>query len=575
MNSPRVALYARYSTDMQRASSIEDQLRLCREHAERMGWTIIDSYADRAVSGASMARPGISALIEDAGRGAFDIVLAEAMDRLSRDQEDIAGLFKRLRFANISIVTIAEGKVEEMHIGLKGTMNALFLKDLAQKTHRGLRGRVEAGRSGGGNAYGYAVLRGFGADGTPITGEREIVAAEADIVRRIFREFSLGKSPRTIAAALNREQIPAPGRNGWGQSTINGNAERGTGILNNELYIGRLVWNRLRYLKDPVTGKRVSRLNPPEKIITIDVPHLRIVDQPLWQAVKDRQAKTHKSTRPDLDRAGTPNKVDGVSVRPGTTPRLGFWSHRRPKHLLTGLMRCGQCGGGFVKVSATLFGCATARNKGICDNRLNIRMDRLEDLVLSGLRDRLMDPAVYDQFLAGYIAERNTILAQRNAQFAGAQAELARIKARQKSLVNALVEGAPTRTITDELIALEAREDGLKAQLSARPISEPSLHPRLANMYREKVAALHEALRDPTIQDEAFTIIRTLIEEVRLVPEAGALRIELRGALAGILSLAMGRDGGVGTARLGSTDVLGAQMKMVAGIGFEPMTFRL
>ncbi|MGC8466574.1 MAG: recombinase family protein, partial [Acidimicrobiales bacterium] len=74
---------------------------------------------------------------------------------------------------------------------------------------------------------------------------------------------------------------------------------------------------------------------------------------------------------------------------------------------------------------------------------------------------------------------------------------------------------------------------------------------------------------------EAFTIIRTLIEEVRLVPEAGALRIELRGALAGILSLAMGGGAGVGTVGLGSTAVLGEQMKMVAGIGFEPMTFRL
>jgi hypothetical protein len=64
MDNPRVALYARYSTDMQRASSIEDQSRLCREHAERMGWNIIDSYSDRAISGASMIRPGIQALID-------------------------------------------------------------------------------------------------------------------------------------------------------------------------------------------------------------------------------------------------------------------------------------------------------------------------------------------------------------------------------------------------------------------------------------------------------------------------------------------------------------------------------
>ena len=145
----RVALYARYSTDLQSDASVEDQLRICRTRAEREGWTVVESYSDRAISGASMLRPGIQALMEDAGRRRFDVVLAEAMDRLSRDQEDIAALFKRLRFAGVSIVTIAEGEINEMHIGLKGTMNALALKDLAQKTHRGLLGRVEAGLSAG------------------------------------------------------------------------------------------------------------------------------------------------------------------------------------------------------------------------------------------------------------------------------------------------------------------------------------------------------------------------------------------------------------------------------------------
>ena len=107
----RVALYARYSTDLQSDASVEDQLRICRTRAEREGWTVVESYSDRAISGASLIRPGIQALMEDAGRRRFDVVLAEALDRLSRDQEDIAALFKRLRFAGVSIVTIAEGEI--------------------------------------------------------------------------------------------------------------------------------------------------------------------------------------------------------------------------------------------------------------------------------------------------------------------------------------------------------------------------------------------------------------------------------------------------------------------------------
>ena len=133
-----VALYARYSSDNQRDASIEDQLRLCRERADREGWRIVDSYSDRSISGASLIRPGVQALMADAQDRRFDIVLAESLDRISRDQEDIAGIYKRFTFAGVRMVTLSEGDVSELHIGLKGTMGALYLKDLADKTRRGL-----------------------------------------------------------------------------------------------------------------------------------------------------------------------------------------------------------------------------------------------------------------------------------------------------------------------------------------------------------------------------------------------------------------------------------------------------
>ncbi|WP_439402631.1 recombinase family protein [Bradyrhizobium sp. DASA03068] len=293
----KVALYARYSSDNQRDASIEDQLRLWRLHAEKQCWTVVDCYTDRAISGASLLRPGIQELISDATRGKFAIVLAEAMDRLSRDQEDIAGLFKRMAFADVRIVTLSEGDVTHLHVGLKGTMNALFLKDLADKTRRGLRGRIEDGKSGGGLCFGYDVVKQFAANGEPIRGDRTINKAEADVVRRIFADYLCGKSSRTIAFELNREGVPGPGAE-WGPSTIHGNPKRGVGILNNELYVGRLVWNRLRYLKDPDTGKRVSRLNPESDWVTLDVPELRIVDQNIWAAVKARQQTLAYDPRP-------------------------------------------------------------------------------------------------------------------------------------------------------------------------------------------------------------------------------------------------------------------------------------
>ena len=126
----RCALHARYSSDQQRPASIEDQFRVCRERAEREGWKMVGTYRDSAISGDSVIlRPGVQALLEDARRGAFEIVVAEALDRVSRDKADVALLYKHLRFAGVMIVTLSEGEISELHVGLKGTMNALFLKD--------------------------------------------------------------------------------------------------------------------------------------------------------------------------------------------------------------------------------------------------------------------------------------------------------------------------------------------------------------------------------------------------------------------------------------------------------------
>lgn len=286
---PRVALYARYSSDNQRDASIEDQLRQCRERAAREGWTVVESYSDRAISGASLIRSGIQSLLADAQAGRFDMVLSEALDRLSRDQEDVAGVYKRLRFAGVSIVTLSEGEINELHVGLKGTMNALFLKDLAIKTHRGIRGRVEAGKIGGGNAYGYRVVHQLDARGEPIRGEREVIEEQAEVVRRIFREYVAGKGPQRVAADLNRDGIPSPTGKRWNDATIRGNRIVSSGILNCELYVGVIRWNRQKKLKNPDTGRFAYRLNPESDWIRAEAPELRIVPQELWDAAKARQ----------------------------------------------------------------------------------------------------------------------------------------------------------------------------------------------------------------------------------------------------------------------------------------------
>ena len=144
----KVAIYARYSSDLQSDASIEDQIRICSTRAKQENWQIANIYTDHGISGASLMRPGIQMLMQDAMAGKFDVVLAEGLDRLSRDQQDIAGIYKRFQFAGIPIHTLSDGgEVSDIHIGLKGTMNALFLKDLAAKTHRGLSGMLATNRT--------------------------------------------------------------------------------------------------------------------------------------------------------------------------------------------------------------------------------------------------------------------------------------------------------------------------------------------------------------------------------------------------------------------------------------------
>jgi site-specific DNA recombinase len=447
-------IYARYSTEMQSSTSVEDQIKLCRELIDRNCWKYLHSYADRAMSGASVLRPQYQQLLEDARAGKFDIVVAEALDRLTRDQADVANLYKQLSFHGIKIVTLAEGEISELHVGLKGTMNALFLKDLAQKTRRGLRGCVEAGRAGGGLCYGYDVVRESKSGNVSIAGVRRINETEAAVVREIFRAFVSGRSPRRIAHKLNHKRIPAPRNASWTASTINGNAARGTGILNNELYIGRLIWNRLTYVKDPVTGKRVSRPNPKSDWIIREIPELRIVDQELWERAKARQAGLRKDTRPDCEQ------------------ECPFWARTRPRYLLSGLMRCGSCGGAYTKINAHLFGCATARNKGTCDNRLNIRREEIEKLVLGGLKERLMQPDLFKVFAEEFAREFNRVRAAEGNEIEQAKSELAAVERRLRKIVEAIADGVPARTLKEELLRLETRQDKLREVL-ARPEPDP------------------------------------------------------------------------------------------------------
>jgi site-specific DNA recombinase len=295
----------------------------------------------------------------------------------------------------------------------------------------------------------------------------------------VFEVCAAGKSPRAIAHALNAERIPGPGGHPWTDTTIRGHALRRTGILRNELYIGRLVWNKQRYLKDPSTGRRLARINPESEWITQDVPELRIVKDGLWERVQARLAGIR----------------DSAGVQKARESK--FWLRRRAKHLLNGLVRCGVCGGPLAAGGKDYLCCSAARRLGTCTNRKGIRRGILEGLILDALKDILMHPDLVAEFIREFHAEINRQRRDAELSLVLRRRELDDVRRKLDGPIEAIADGLRAPGLQSKLDELGERKVALEADITGAPAAAPRLHPNLAEIYRQKVTNLQEALPDP------------------------------------------------------------------------------
>lgn len=511
-------IYARYSSDLQKAASIEDQLRICRERCTREGWTVVGEYHDRAISGASGIgdgqRPGLADLFDRIDRGGVDQLLTESTDRLARHQGDAFAIRERLDFAGVRLFTLIDGLVDDITGTIKGLLDSRMRKDLGARIRRGQQGAVAQGRAPAGIAYGYARVLKFDDAGNAVRGLRAIDPAQASIVQRIFADYAGGTSPQAIAEALNREHVPSPRGGGWLETTIRGDRKRQNGMLSNRLYIGELVVNRTRKITDPATRRALIRPNPESEWITHQVPELAIVDRALWLAVQDRL---------------------GEAVgRPVNTLR-------RPRKLLSGLVECGVCGGNAIIVDRGQWGCSRRKDGRRCTNGRTIQNDRLVASVLETLHAQLLDPdyvALYVRtYHAEYAARSNAARRDREStarQLAEANRKIARF-------VAAIAAGGAFEEISAALAQARADRDRLQAiaDLADGP-DVIALHPRIADDYRQQVAALGQALQaHPDAQTEAVPRLRALIDRVILLPnpDGRSVLIETRPRITALLEM--------------------------------------
>lgn len=498
----RAAIYARFSSDLQDARSITDQVSMARKYADTRGFKMMGVYEDAAISGASVInRPGLQRLLADAAAGKMQVLVTESLDRLSRSQADIAALYERLNFLGVRIETLADGHVSEIHVGLKGTMAALFLKDLAQKTKRGQMGRVKAGRIPGGRSYGYDVVP-SGDD----RGRRMINSVEADIVRRIYAEYVSGKGTLSIVKDLNREGVPGPSGGAWNLSSVVGSPKRRNGLLNNELYRGTIAYNRQRFVKDPSTGKRVSRPNPESEWQRQDVPELRIVEEDVWQ-----RAQRLRESR------GGPQ----------------IHKQRRPQRLLSGLVYCGCCGAKYNIATKDFLRCSAKTNNGTCEGSRLVRMTEVEQRVLSSILEHVLTDEMFEHAAAAYREEFARAQGDRDGMRIRLESERAEVQKKFDRLMRLVEDGhADPAVAGPRLNELAAKKREIAGELALRPDDAPKIPTgKGAESYRKQVEGLRLKALDGSDQErEATDIVRRLVQRVVVLPreddEPQALEID-------------------------------------------------
>ncbi len=517
---PKAAIYARFSSELSNEKSAEDQARVCRELAERQGWEVVEVYSDLAISGTTNRRPGLNALLADAKQGLFDVVVAEALDRIARDQADIATIYKTLHFEGIKIYTLSEQEVSELHIGLMGTMNALYVKELKNKIRRGQKGAVSRGRVSGGKCYGYDPAPVLMADGTVDRGHRVINPEQAAVVQRIFAQYAAGIAPREIAYRLNKDGIPSATGGEWRANSIVGSRQRQIGILHNPIYVGRFVYNRVTMVQDPESRKRISRINAADERIEQEMPHLRIVDDELWE-----KAQAHVDAR------------GAVHVA----------HRRRAKHIFSGLVRCGECGASYTVINRDRWGCSRHREKGTCGNIRRIATNVLEDRVLSGLKRQLLAPEAISAMVKSYHEERARLHAEKLGKRENVERDLAQARAAVGRLVSAIAQGGGEFAEIREALA-KAKADASRceaelAEFDAVPVI--ALHPQLIATYKARVAELGRHLMEgEEARLKALPWIRSLIDMIEVQDSDTApdnATVTVTGSLDAVIGMATGR----------------------------------
>jgi len=382
----RVVLYLRRSKDVQE-ESLETQRRGALEYCAARGWIVVGEFVDDAVSRAEFKkRTDLIRLLNHAGRKEFQLVVMRDESRLGGDMQRTGLVMQDLDDAGVGIVyyisdelVSMEGAVDKFLVAARNFASELEREKISSRTYEHLMQKAKAGKPAGGISYGYAI----------VDKQYVVKEPEASVVRRIFAAYAVGAGQRSITRQLNNEHVPAPraGRRGtgsWAPTAIRA-------ILTNPRYVGEGRYNQTRKLYKG--GTKVRERRPAAEHFTYACP--AIVDRATWEAVAMRfETNARFGTRPGV-----------VGARPG--------------YLLTGISRCGQCGGPMTvgrrksgQVNTNVYLCGWRKNRGlaVCQNTTVERVDVVDARVIAVVR-QLITPDI----IADVIRQARQILAERRA----------------------------------------------------------------------------------------------------------------------------------------------------------------
>lgn len=505
-NGKRAVIYARYSSDMQKKTSIEGQVMVCKKVAERLGLDIVEIYADEAQTGQKERRRlNYQRLLDDARARKFDYIIVEQWNRLSR-ATTVTRLWNLFNFHNIGMLDQRGVVATETDISIAALYNSIYKPQLATFVRRGHEVSVRNGRFPGSPPYGYRRI-----EGKP--GEIEPNPEQATIIRRIFTEYVAGRSTRMICADLSREGVLSPGGGAvWNHNSLT-SGRHGSGMLGNQIYIGEVRWNTRTTIVNPETELDERRATPVEQHVVHRSERLRIISQPLWDA----------ATKARTDRAVQMFGPSGKPTRRAVVPR-------NAEHPLAGALRC-QCCKGNMRIAqssrngAPRAACANAHQRSACDHTRSFDMDVLLKDVGDYIEERLTSPEMVKAAFEAWKEERKH---DRKKDSKRSELEIT-IRALTTEIERLSYAVANSRRKPDELLKLidetDAKRENAQKQLALLGDATDSKvvpfdHPNFAEAFCLQTRHLVAALRANPKAIETRLAFKTLVGAVMVHPTA-------------------------------------------------------